>query len=939
MRHTGPSGRPSHLVDMTAMAFALLVCAGLWMAGCGEDEEPDKNNNQTGCATNEDCLGSSVCVVGSCRDCSQDSDCEAGQVCIELECVADDENNDLPDADTGVEDVDVMMDADVAMDTDAQSDADVALDVPDEEDVFVSSCAEGCPGLQQCDEESESCIEPSICLGDADCYGGRLCFNGSCTRVDDLQSAGGCSGDSQCQVEGADFFCNVLSHTCQPSGPCTADAQCAGDLVCDGAGTCVPCTSDANCEGGLVCDTESQSTTRYICVEPASCGSEDDCHGDRVCMGGSCAEPACEGDMFDSGSGNKSCSDAAQVDSGTTYALEVCGAECDWFEVELAQGDGLVARALHAPIDGDLDLVLRAGPCMGASAGEVVSRAATLDAAEIVSLPRARQSGTYFLSVCPFLESFDEGTNAYVLDVEVIEGGFCIEDVFDTTSPNDVANDALVINTSALPARFAATNLQVCPGAPDWFVVDLDEGDFVVAKVDYVDVNGNIDLAVYEGLPPSADTPARYLSSGRVNTETVAFTARETGEYYIKVFSPTSQGQNRYDLSVDVVSDPCADRFELTPGANNSLTLATTLAGPGPTTYGGLRLCDGDSDWYVTRLAAGDATTLRVTWDSNSGTDLIATVHGSSTDAEPMVIQGRRGVLDVVGLVEMGDRVYVEITQSGAETVAYQMVHQVVPEDEACLDDGRNNNTFASAFEAPLGVQEYPGQICAGDQAQSDYFAIEITQTSDFFADVFFDSAAGGLDLRLLASDMSELGAGVTDADGLHLDAELAPGSYVIAVDGLDAQTQLSYLAQFYANPSIDADTCGEDALERGTASPSQPNDAWDNGTEISDGAWFTNLVACPGNSDWYLFFSPAGTDIRVTIETNVFDDGVLSARAWGVGGPPSSPLTGAQTSMGGVLVLDIPWFNIFDGGMQAVEISGVGAEAIFYDLRLDILQ
>jgi len=42
--------------------------------------------------------------------------------------------------------------------------------------------------------------------------------------------------------------------------------------------------------------------------------------------------------------------------------------------------------------------------------------------------------------------------------------------------------------------------------------------------------------------------------------------------------------------------------------------------------------------------------------------------------------------------------------------------------------------------------------------------------------------------------------------------------------------------------------------------------------------------------------------------------------------------------SEGGLLRLDVPWFNVFDGGLQAIEVSSMGQETMHYDVRIDIV-
>lgn len=927
--------RPATM-DRTAAIGTLLglLMLALTATACGDSETPPTGRPAVECTTNAECSNGGVCLVGKCHECGVDSDCAAGMVCRELVCAPGNPDMDAgPDADADVEDEDSgIMDPDLG-DVDADDEADV-VDLPD---VPVVSCGDGCSGLQTCDSVTNSCREPAICIRDQDCFEGRICFENACAFDVEVTQLGGCLRDSQCAAEGSDLFCNLLIHRCQPSGPCQSDAQCPGDLVCE-AGVCLPCGVDADCPGGLVCDIVASSTTRNLCIEAGTCGSDEDCHGDRVCSGGACMEPACDGDMFDGGAGNHACRQAVTVTSGTTYAVEICGQTCDWFKIDLAAGDGLVARVLHDVDAGDLDLALRLGPCAEDGGGEVIDRSASLDPAEVVSVPRALNGGSYLLTVCPFIESFDEGTNAYALDVQVVEGGFCLEDVFDLNEPNDLPADAFVINTAAPPVRFVASELQVCPDAPDWYRLALREGDFVAVSIEFDDARGNLDLAVFEGLPPSGDVPPTWSSEGRGNGESLAFTARQSGDYFVRVASPYVDAQNAYSLAVDVLTDPCADLLERTAGSNDTLATAAMLLGPGPRLYQGLRLCEGDDDWFKASLAPGRAGTLRVRYDGNLGDDIVAEVYGAADDDSPVVVRGRRGILNLAAIAETGNTIYVHLTHGGTGLLEYTMTYADVPESQACIPDGRDNASPETAFEADLGVQEHVGALCPGAMAEVDYFQVAFDVRSTLFADVWHDGGAGAVQLSLLTATGTLLVDGADSAQGAHLESALAAGTYLIAVRGGSASANLSYLLQAYTESSTDAMLCGDDGLERGSANPGASNDTWSNAHEVSDGSWFTNLVLCPGNTDWYTFFAPAGTDLRVTIETHVLTDGAIQARAWGVAGPPADSLSTVVASEGGLLRLDVPWFNVFDGGLQAIEVSSMGQETMHYDVRIDIV-
>ncbi len=69
-----------------------------------------------------------------------------------------------------------------------------------------------------------------------------------------------------------------------PVPPCTTDADCPGDQVCNlTTGQCgepaVPCTSDDDCDDGEVCNVDTGECE----LAPTGCTSDDDCEEGEFC--------------------------------------------------------------------------------------------------------------------------------------------------------------------------------------------------------------------------------------------------------------------------------------------------------------------------------------------------------------------------------------------------------------------------------------------------------------------------------------------------------------------------------------------------------------------------------------------------------------------------------------------------------------------------------
>lgn len=186
------------------------------------------------------------------------------------------------------------------------------------------------------------------CTAAAQCDGGRVCQNGSCSD---------CAGSAQC---GAGFSCRGgrCAHDCSSNAdcpgqvcgasrcrPCAATAECAAPaLVCNGAGQCSHCNDRLDCPAGQAClasgcaaclldaDCGAGATCASGSCVPGSCSSNDGCPLARACVSHQCG--SCSGDsdcrfgqLCLAGvclAGN--CRTAAQCANGQVCAANQCGA-------------------------------------------------------------------------------------------------------------------------------------------------------------------------------------------------------------------------------------------------------------------------------------------------------------------------------------------------------------------------------------------------------------------------------------------------------------------------------------------------------------------------------------------------------------------------------------------------------------------------------------
>jgi hypothetical protein len=875
-------------------------------AGCSEEE----GTAIVGCVSDGECAADLRCqpTLGTCHECTNDQHCGAGRYCLSLTCQQDDVDGGLD----GSEDMDTAdVPADVAVDGDVDDDMG---DLPP--DTVGDVCDPACPGIQRCNEETERCEERGLCINDLDCVGDRLCFQNACANPNDILGAGGCTDDDSCINQGQLLYCELTSHQCRPQGLCRDSSQCPGALVCTNDGQCVECLSESECTGGLICD-DTPGTNR--CAEPAVCLSGDDCLGDRECDGEFCAEPSCTDDEFDFGDG--SCADAVSLDEGH-WDLAICGGDCDWFAIDLDELDGFIARVFHEPANGDLNVELFRGGCQ---APESVARSASEESAEVVWVPRSFEDGTYHLRVCPFIREGDGGTNLYALDTVRIPGGFCVDDIYDDNASNDEPEGASTISVDSRPFDFVADGLNVCPGASDWYRIELDAGDFLGVQVDLRHRFGDLELDVYEGRPGEGEVPLAS-SATEADIEIVQLVASRSAEFYIHVRGANDEVQNEYSLAVDIAQG-CVDAFEPQGSANDTRADATALEDL-PRDYVGLQLCENDEDWFTVDVPAGMVADFNVTYDENLGLDLLGELRVGTSPAVGYV--GAAGRLSMVASgPDGGGELVARLFRDSLDDVVYNLSVELRPEGDRCEDEyDRGNGAFGTAFDAVFGVREYPGRICPN---AGNYFAVTVPAGQMMYAELLNVSDPGQLEVDILGLGQEVVGASEVGIHGPRA-AFLATAQteVVVRVTGLEPRSEATYLLQMYSQP--EGPGCGDDLLE---VFMDAENDEWDQAREVSGGTWLRNLIACPSDLDWYKFFVIAGQGISVVIQTHLPDMAAVHAVLWDPEGPEFGLPVRMAPSRNGTLTLDLDGVNVFSGGEWSLEVYTEGAETVFYDMRI----
>lgn len=312
---------------------------------------------------------------------------------------------------------------------------------------------------------------------------------------------------------------------------------------------------------------------------------------------------------------NDTVATAMPIGPGLTQDLLLCPGELDWYRLDLSAGQELTLTMRFEHVLGDLDVDLRT-----ADGTSILAVASSESSTEELRWT-AQGAGAVFARVY----GHDGASNAYTLEVDVVDPELtCKEDVFGLHAD---AADALVLFQGLW------RELVACPGAPDWYAVDLNGGETLeVLGQRTDDASRPLDVTMY--LDP-AGTPA---SIGQRDADGVVYaglTRADAGRIYYRVVG--GPGTSRYTLLQEVTdpAGPCvADRFEPNDTREQAKALALGV-------HSWLRMCGNDVDTFLVELepfqrllvatshATGGFTDLRVVGPDGQ------TVVGEAVDSGP----------------------------------------------------------------------------------------------------------------------------------------------------------------------------------------------------------------------------------------------------------------------------------------------------------------
>jgi len=806
-------------------------------AGCLDGEVCFENlcQPEPPCSASDDCTGAEVCETetGICRECVTNADCRDG-VCADyacVECVVDADCGDglacgagtcAPAACANDSDpYEPNETADAAWTITAPGTLDGAGICGDDDDWFSFTVAEGDDAyiliafrdsIGDIDAElldangdevdaststtdNESLVGQSLTAGvyNVHVYGYNGASNAYSLTLELNPTFTLCARDADCTEP--NFECR--DSQCQVRPPCTGDADCDFDEVCQvDTGVCVGCLSDTDCATDEFC----------IGFECADCRDDSDCGDGYACDSGACAFVACLNDPYEP---NNTADTAIGVSgSAVLDGAAICGTDVDFFSIDLAEGDNLYLLAEFIDDNGNIELELRdvdgtliSGSTSSTDNESVVGRNLAAGKYFAVVDGSGTVNNVYTLTVvvnpefqlctanaqCGFNELCVNkrcetrpacAADSDCLNTEVCEvgTGICRECLADADcGANEVCNPANLTCVECLddnqctngavcagnacvdPAclndpwegmagnntRDTATDLTgvaqvdgaILCGDNDWYAVPVAEGESVHIFVAFTDADGDIDVALSNAAGTTIDT-----SISTTDNEVVYAENLPAGIYYLRVYN-IGTFTNNYALTVTVGADVpvCASSSSCTLNEVCTNNLCVQQVGcTADTDCRGTAVCDIPTGLCYECVNNDDCGTSEVCAPDNTCVECV-------TDNDCA-----------------GDNVCVEAA--------------CVP--ALCgLEVLEPNNTRAEAIEIAPGT--FDDAIC-GDE---DWYSFQVNEGEDVWLGVLFTDDYGDIDAALSTASATSVDTATSGSDNEYLTgSNLAAGVYNVRI-------------------------------------------------------------------------------------------------------------------------------------------------------------
>lgn len=451
--------------------------------------------------------------------------------------------------------------------------------------------------------------------------------------------------------------------------------------------------------------------------------------------GGGVIDPCAQAD--DGFEENDSCVVAANVSSGFSGGLFVEKTDEDWYQATLADGETFTLTTNFSHANGNIDIQLF-DSCGGAA---IQSSLSTSDN-ESVSVTNSTGGSVTYRARVFVPPSSAQDCNNYGLDV-VITGapmGGCTDP--DGLEDNDSCAGALALGVGTV------NGLTVQKTDEDWYAVTLTPNQTLTFTMTFLDVNGDLDLELYDACGAGFITQSNSASDNEQVMVTNTTGSNQTYFARCFVWPGAPEDCNDYGLTVDIQGGQ-----PMTGCPNDDVNEPDdSCAGATPVSAGllaGLTSQAGDDDWSSFTLTPGQTADVTIFFSDASGDidlQVFQACGGSSlqtsqsvTDNESVSVTNNSG-----GNLTYRTRVYL-FGGSSCNEYDYQLT---ISGGDPCSvpDDGlEENDTCAAAVPQTSGTQN--GLFVS--KTDSDWYSVAVPNGATLDVDILFSHAMADVDLFL----------------------------------------------------------------------------------------------------------------------------------------------------------------------------------------------
>lgn len=366
-------------------------------------------------------------------------------------------------------------------------------------------------------------------------------------------------------------------------------------------------------------------------------------YGLTVSRGATTARATCvTDDLYEQ---NDTLATASVVEPGAIAALR-CGADVDFYALDVDPGDVLRATLLHDGGPDALELTL-----LDSTNTTLATAPATGDASRTLEYTTAvGERLTWRVSGAA------PGDLAYTLRLERLNDQLTCGDP-DALEPNDAP---ALATPSSVDAAWPA--LAACGADQDWWSLEVPDGLQAVVEATFDPEAGNLDLVAYD---VRGDGAAESLGTSGV--ERLVLPAEDADARYWVVAARADQEplDLTYDLTVRYEETRLAcfeDEFE----PNNSDAEAPTIAAD---TYN-LGFCAGEEDWFVVTLGMFESITATIEFDGDAADLGLELIDPASFFPIPTVSDEGGDVEEVTTISLFGGPVFLRVFSTDPDASA-----------------------------------------------------------------------------------------------------------------------------------------------------------------------------------------------------------------------------------------------------------------------------